>query len=78
MATQIILLQHVNEVARTFTASGLLLSDERLEEHVSVQTWIWESFTDNDRIAELIASLPAPVLVWAADADTVVAATLGF
>ena len=73
MVAEIVLLQHVNEVARTFTATGPLLSDVRLKEHLSMQTWNWETMADNDRIAELVASLNAPALVWAADIDNVVA-----
>ena len=66
MLVRLVLLQHGNELGRD-TATGPLLSDERMRSHASVQAWTWHSCDDNERIGELIASLVSPALLWAAE-----------
>jgi DTW domain-containing protein YfiP len=66
MLVRLVLLQHGNELGRD-TATGPLLSDERMRSHASVQAWTWHSCDDNERIGELLASLASPALLWAAE-----------
>ena len=66
MLVRLVLLQHGNELGRD-TATGPLLSDERMRPHASVQAWTWHSCDDNERIGELLGSLASPALLWAAE-----------
>ena len=46
MLVRLVLLQHGNELGRD-TATGPLLSDERMRSHASVQAWTWHSCDGN-------------------------------